>query len=41
MVLLQRGATQQLAEEIALGGPYGAGNPEPMLVVPDARLRFA
>jgi single-stranded-DNA-specific exonuclease len=35
------GATQQLVEEIALGGPYGAGNSEPLIVVPDARLAFA
>ncbi|HSZ75328.1 MAG TPA: single-stranded-DNA-specific exonuclease RecJ [Rhizomicrobium sp.] len=41
LMVSPRGATQQLAEEIALGGPYGAGNPEPMLVVPDARLVFA
>ncbi|HEY5236925.1 MAG TPA: single-stranded-DNA-specific exonuclease RecJ [Rhizomicrobium sp.] len=35
------GATQQLVEEIALGGPYGAGNAEPLIVVPDARVIFA
>jgi single-stranded-DNA-specific exonuclease len=35
------GATQALVEEIALAGPYGAGNAEPLVAVPDARVVFA
>ncbi len=27
--------------EIALAGPYGAGNPEPVLAFPDVRVAFA
>jgi single-stranded-DNA-specific exonuclease len=35
------GAGQPLLEEIALAGPYGAGNPEPLLAFPDLRVAFA
>ena len=35
------GATLLLCEEIERAGPYGAGNAEPLLVVPDARVVFA
>jgi single-stranded-DNA-specific exonuclease len=35
------GAGPQLLEEIALAGPYGAGNPEPLLAFPDLRVAFA
>ncbi len=35
------GAGQPLLEEIALAGPYGAGNPEPLLAFPDLRVSFA
>ena len=35
------GAGMALLEEIALAGPYGAGNPEPLLVFPDLRVAFA
>lgn len=35
------GANLGLLEEIALAGPHGAGNPEPLLVFPDLRVAFA
>ena len=35
------GATVALAEEIAKAGPFGAGNPEPLLALPDVRVVFA
>jgi single-stranded-DNA-specific exonuclease len=35
------GAGMSLLEEIALAGPYGAGNPEPLLGFPDLRVAFA
>lgn len=35
------GATVSLLEEIALAGPYGAGNEEPLVAVADARIAFA
>ncbi|MBV9550216.1 MAG: single-stranded-DNA-specific exonuclease RecJ, partial [Alphaproteobacteria bacterium] len=35
------GAGPGLLEEIALAGPYGAGNPEPLLAFPDLRVSFA
>ena len=35
------GAGLSLLEEIALAGPYGAGNPEPLLAFPDLRVAFA
>lgn len=34
-------ATPAMADELALAGPFGAGNPEPHLVVPDALLVHA
>jgi single-stranded-DNA-specific exonuclease len=34
-------AGRHLVAEIALAGPYGAGNPEPLLVFPDVRIAFA
>ena len=34
-------AGRALVSEIALAGPYGAGNPEPLLVFPDVRVAFA
>jgi single-stranded-DNA-specific exonuclease len=36
-----RGATPGLVEEIAKAGPFGAGNPEPFVMVPDGRVAFA
>jgi single-stranded-DNA-specific exonuclease len=35
------GATQRLAEEIGQIGPFGPGNPEPLLALPDVRVGFA
>ncbi|MBI3678774.1 MAG: single-stranded-DNA-specific exonuclease RecJ [Proteobacteria bacterium] len=35
------GAQPSLVEEIALAGPYGAGNEEPLVAIPDARIVFA
>ena len=35
------GANIALAQEIAGAGPFGAGNPEPLLGVPDLRVAFA
>lgn len=35
------GAGPQLLEEVALAGPYGAGNPEPLMAFPDLRVSFA
>jgi len=35
------GAHIALAQEIASAGPFGAGNPEPLLVLPDARVAYA
>ncbi len=35
------GANAALAAEIAAAGPFGAGNPEPLLVLPDVRVAFA
>jgi single-stranded-DNA-specific exonuclease len=35
------GANAALVAEIAKAGPFGAGNPEPLIVVPDARVVFA
>ncbi|HKD46353.1 MAG TPA: single-stranded-DNA-specific exonuclease RecJ [Rhizomicrobium sp.] len=34
-------AGRGLVSEIALAGPYGAGNPEPVLAFPDLRIAFA
>jgi len=35
------GANAALVQEIGRAGPYGAGNPEPVLVAPDLRVAFA
>lgn len=35
------GANIALAQEIAAAGPFGAGNPEPLLGVPDVRVAYA
>ncbi len=35
------GATTSLVRDIARAGPFGAGNPEPILAVPDAKVAFA
>jgi single-stranded-DNA-specific exonuclease len=35
------GATPELVEDIARAGPFGAGNPEPLVCVPDVRVVFA
>jgi len=35
------GAGMHLLEEIALAGPYGAGNAEPLLAFPDLRVSYA
>ncbi len=35
------GATAALVEEVARIGPFGAGNPEPVFVVPDVHVAFA
>jgi single-stranded-DNA-specific exonuclease len=35
------GATAALIEEIAKAGPFGPGNLEPLIAVPDARVAFA
>jgi len=35
------GATETLVKDIARAGPFGAGNPEPVFAVPDARVVFA
>jgi len=35
------GANVALVQEIALAGPFGAGNPEPLLGLPDLRVAFA
>ncbi len=34
-------ASRGLVSEIALAGPYGAGNPEPLLAFPDVQVVFA
>ena len=36
-----RGANLELLNDLARVGPFGAGNPEPRFVIPDARLAFA
>ena len=35
------GANLSLLTEIASAGPFGAGNPEPLVAVPDARVAYA
>ncbi len=34
-------ATTALIDEMSLAGPFGAGNPEPVIVTPDVQLTFA
>ena len=34
-------ASPNLVREIALAGPFGAGNPEPLLAFPDVKVAFA
>jgi single-stranded-DNA-specific exonuclease len=34
-------ATPALVREMALAGPFGAGNPEPLLAFPDVKIAFA
>ncbi|HEX3674299.1 MAG TPA: single-stranded-DNA-specific exonuclease RecJ [Rhizomicrobium sp.] len=41
LAISPRGATPDLVNEIARVGPFGAGNPEPLLVAPDVRVAFA
>ena len=36
-----QGANLELLNDLARIGPFGAGNPEPRFVIPDARLAFA
>ncbi len=40
-VVAPSGVTQALIGDVARIGPFGAGNPEPIFVVPDARIAFA
>jgi single-stranded-DNA-specific exonuclease len=40
-VVSPAGATPSLVRDIARAGPFGAGNPEPLVVVPDAEVVFA
>jgi single-stranded-DNA-specific exonuclease len=40
-VISPAGATPSLVQDIARAGPFGAGNAEPMLAVPDAQVVFA
>lgn len=35
------GANMALLRDMAMAGPYGAGNPEPLLAIPDATVAFA
>ena len=35
------GATEEMVREIAQAGPYGNGNPEPLVAIADARVVFA
>jgi len=41
LALSPSGATTSFVEEIARIGPFGSGNPEPLVVIPDARVAFA
>jgi single-stranded-DNA-specific exonuclease len=41
LALSPSGATTAFVEEIARIGPFGSGNPEPLVVIPDARVAFA
>ena len=40
-VVSPAGATVALVEEIAQAGPFGAGNAEPLIVLPDVQVNFA
>jgi single-stranded-DNA-specific exonuclease len=40
-IVSPRGAGPGLVADLARAGPYGAGNPEPVLLVPDAQVVFA
>jgi single-stranded-DNA-specific exonuclease len=40
-VVSPAGASASLVRDIARAGPFGAGNPEPVLVVPDVQVVFA
>jgi len=40
-VVSPAGATAALAGDIARAGPFGAGNPEPVLALPDVKVVFA
>ncbi len=40
-VVSPAGATAALVRDLAQAGPFGAGNPEPTLAVPEARVAFA
>ncbi len=40
-VVAPSGATAALVRDLAQAGPFGAGNPEPMIGVPDGRVVFA
>ena len=40
-LLSPAGATAQLVSEMERLGPFGAGNAEPVVAVPDARVAFA
>ncbi|MEI9993807.1 MAG: single-stranded-DNA-specific exonuclease RecJ [Rhizomicrobium sp.] len=40
-VVSPSGATVALVEEFAQAGPFGAGNAEPLVVIPDAQVVFA
>lgn len=40
-VVSPTGATVALVDEIAQAGPFGAGNTEPLVVLPDVRVNFA
>ncbi|MGZ6023000.1 MAG: single-stranded-DNA-specific exonuclease RecJ, partial [Rhizomicrobium sp.] len=40
-VVSPAGATVALVEEIAQAGPFGAGNAEPLIILPDVQVNFA
>lgn len=40
-VVSPSGATMGLARDLEQAGPYGAGNPEPLLAIPDVRVAYA
>ena len=40
-VVAPSGANARLVEEIGRAGPFGAGNPEPLVIAPDVRVSFA